>query len=90
VEQLVDPSQTRAVGYAIHLAQRRLMDGAATFAEILDGLDVLFDDEGLDCLDPFERPDRHPGNFARPRRFEIAAAINRMRSLRVARPDAPD
>ena len=27
VEQLVDASQTRAIGYALHLASRRLMDG---------------------------------------------------------------
>ncbi len=27
--------------------------------------------------------ERHPGDFARPRRFEIAAVLNRMRSLRV-------
>jgi hypothetical protein len=26
---------------------------------------------------------QHPGDFARPRRFEIAAAINRMRPLRM-------
>ncbi|MEE8166707.1 MAG: hypothetical protein V3T64_14160, partial [Myxococcota bacterium] len=39
--------------------------------------------EGLDALDPFHRKGRHPGALARPRRFEIAAAINRMRTLRV-------
>jgi predicted ABC-class ATPase len=89
VEQLVDASQTRAVGYAVHLARQRFIDGTATLPEILDRLEALFDDAGLDCLDPFERPGCHPGNFARPRRFEIAAAINRMRSLRVAQSDAP-
>ena len=40
---------------------------------------------GLDVLDPLtERAPRHPGDHARPRRFEIAAALNRIRSLRVA------
>jgi predicted ABC-class ATPase len=82
VEQLVDPSQTRAVGHAIHLAARRFVDGEATLREVIDRLEEFFDREGLDALDPFYRPERHPGNFARPRRFEIAAAINRLRSLR--------
>jgi predicted ABC-class ATPase len=83
VEQLVDRSQTRAVGFAIHLAAQRFMDGEATLCEVLDRLEEFFDREGLDELDPFHRPGRHPGNLARPRRFEIAAAINRLRSLRV-------
>jgi hypothetical protein len=59
-------------------------------AEVLDALDAYLDDEGLDRLDPYSHPrpghvprgsERHPGNFARPRRFEIAAAINRLRCL---------
>jgi predicted ABC-class ATPase len=83
VEQLVDRSQTRAVGFAVHLAAKRFMDGEATLRQVVDRLEEFFDREGLDALDPFHRPGRHPGNFARPRRFEIAAAINRLRSLRV-------
>jgi len=88
VEQLVDRSQTRAVGLAIHLAAERYMDGEATLAEVLDRLDAFFDDaevegHGLDGLDPFHRPEHHPGALARPRRFEVAAAINRLRTLRV-------
>ena len=59
------------------------MNGDTTLSEILDRLDALLDEAGLDVLDPFHRPGRHPGRFARPRRFEIAAAINRIRSLRV-------
>jgi predicted ABC-class ATPase len=83
VEQLVDCSQTRAIAAALHLAAHRFMNGDATLSEILDQLDGLLDEAGLDVLDPFHRPGRHPGRFARPRRFEIAAAINRIRSLRV-------
>jgi predicted ABC-class ATPase len=83
VEQLVDTSQTRAIGHAIHLATERSMDGETPLAVVLDALDALFDAEGLDALDPFHRPGQHPGNFARPRRFEIGAAINRLRTLRM-------
>jgi len=38
---------------------------------------------GLDALDPFHKDERHPGALARPRRYEIAAAINRLRTLRM-------
>jgi predicted ABC-class ATPase len=82
VEQLVDRSQTAAVGHAIYLALDRLVPDGATVSEIVDALDRFFDDEGLDALDPFAHTGAHPGDFARPRRFEIAAAINRMRTLR--------
>lgn len=83
VEQLVDYSQTRAVGYAIHLATERFMDGRATLDEVVSALDAFFDAEGLDALDPFHRREHHPGDFARPRRYEIAAAINRLRTVRM-------
>jgi len=94
LSQLLDTSQTRAVAMAIHLASDHFMGGtskgvrasAPTLADVLDQLEALLDEEGLDALDPYarERADgRHPGAFARPRRFEIAAAINRYRGLRL-------
>ena len=80
VEQLVDPSQTRATGYAMHLVTKRFSDSVSLDA-MMDRLETLFDDEGLDVLAPFLRPGEHPGNFARPRRFEVAAGLNRLRSV---------
>ncbi|MCB9647233.1 MAG: ABC-ATPase domain-containing protein [Deltaproteobacteria bacterium] len=82
VEQLVDGSQTRAVGAALELA-KRFMDGRRDLLGILDALERYLDTEGLDHLDPYHRAGRHPGNYARPRRFEIAAAMNRLRALRL-------
>ena len=82
VDQLVDASQTRAIGYALHLASRRLMEGRGLKA-IVQGLVEQFNDAGLDGLDPYHQGERHPGNFARPRPFEIAAALNRLRTLRI-------
>lgn len=83
VEQLVDFSQTRAVGSAIYLATQRFMDGQASLRAVVDALEGFFDEQGLDALDPFHRPGRHPGNFARPRKYEVAAAINRLRTVRM-------
>jgi predicted ABC-class ATPase len=105
LEQLVDWSQTRAIGLAIHLATQRFMQRGETLADVLDALDALLDRAGLDVLDPHQQltapesrggdePGRHPGRLARPRRFEIAASINRLRTLRMevhpgAEPEQP-
>jgi predicted ABC-class ATPase len=78
VEQLVDISQTRAIGelihyYAIRYAERNL--------SLLEGLERVFQDlkrHGLDLLGP-----RKAGNLAMPRLYEAASAINRMRSLKI-------
>ncbi|HSF20018.1 MAG TPA: ABC-ATPase domain-containing protein [Vicinamibacteria bacterium] len=83
VEQLVDASQTRAIGFAIRLAAERFLTDDATMGDLVERLEELFDREGLDVLSPFNRPGEHPGNFARPRRFETAAVLNRIRSLRI-------
>jgi predicted ABC-class ATPase len=83
VAQLVDASQTRAIGHILHLASGRLMDGERTLGEVLALVEDFLDREGLDPLDPFHRKDHHPGSFARPRKHEIAAAINRLRTLRM-------
>ena len=83
IEQLVDYSQTNAVGNAIYLATKRFMSGKETLREVLDKLDEFLKKEGLDVLDPFYEKGRNPGNFALPRKYEIAAAINRLRSVRM-------
>jgi hypothetical protein len=69
----------------LELARRRFIDGKAGLPEILDAIDTLLDERGLDVLDPLtERAPRHPGDYARPRRYEIAAALNRIRTLSIA------
>ena len=85
IEQLVDTSQARAIGYAIFLAKKRFINNTSTLEEIVDAIEDLFNKEGLDVLDPFygSAIDRHPGNFARPRRYEIAAALNRLNTITV-------
>jgi predicted ABC-class ATPase len=82
VEQIVDLSQTRAVGTAVHLAASRFLDGRRPLREALAKLDEYLDKNGLDMLDPFHRGEQHPGSLARPRVHEVAAAINRLRSVR--------
>ncbi len=83
VEQVTDASQLRAIGLALHLLASRFLDGRTALPRALDLLFELLDREGLDVLDPFHRPGRHPGRLARPRRQEVAAALSRLRGLRV-------
>jgi predicted ABC-class ATPase len=78
VEPLVSRAQTRSVGRALALARTRLMDGSAPVAWILDRIEEEVELHGLDVLDP-----RLPGDLAAVRRHEIAAALNRLRTLRV-------
>lgn len=80
VEQLVDPSQTRAIGEALVHLKSRVAKEPMSLAEALDALDAEIDAEGLDAIGR-----RRHGGLAEVRRFEIAAAMNRLRSLRVRR-----
>lgn len=81
VEQLVDSSQTRAIAEAIHYAARRYVDGRRSLAQVLDKVMADIEREGLAVISPFQG--QHPGDLARPRVFELAAAVNRLRSLRI-------
>ena len=82
IEQIVVLNQTGAIGMAIYLASR-FMNNKSTLREVLKKVDDYIDKEGLDVLDPFYKKEKHPGSFTRPRIFEIAAAINRLRSARL-------
>ncbi len=77
MEQLVDISQTRAIGSTIHHATS-YMDGKRTLKEIVDTVIKETTENGLDVID------RRPmGNYARFRGLELAFAINRLRTLSV-------
>ena len=78
VEQLVSRSQTRAIGHALVRLKQRYLDGQRTLREAVEALERDLDAHGLDVLTPSPL-----GDLARPRRFEIAAALNRLRTLRV-------
>ncbi len=87
VEQLVDMSQTRAVGFVLYLMTQRFMDGRTPLKQIISDIEALFEREGMDVLNPYPKPEHHPGNFARPRGQEIAAALNRLRTARFNQED---
>ena len=77
---LVDPHQVMAIGYALLLARNRLGHKLLSPSDLAGALDQLIEKEGLDILLSEELP---PTVMARPRRLELAAAINRLRRLKV-------
>ncbi|MFW5902240.1 MAG: ABC-ATPase domain-containing protein [Thermodesulfobacteriota bacterium] len=77
LEQLVDVSQTTAIGYAIHYASRYAVDGL-TLRQLAERVVSDIRENGLDVLTPYIT-----GENAGFRSLDLAAAINRMRSLKV-------
>jgi predicted ABC-class ATPase len=77
VEQLVDMSQTRAIGDAVHYATR-FMDGEKTLREVVEIVLGEIEKKGLSVLNPMP-----VGDYAEFRSHELAAAINRLRTLRI-------
>ena len=78
VEQIVHPSQVRAIALALVYAKRRYIDGRRTLPQILDAVMQDIEQQGLDVLSPTPR-----GDLAEFRRYELAAALNRLRTLEV-------
>jgi predicted ABC-class ATPase len=77
IEQIVDTSQTRAIGEAVNYAVK-YMDGKKSLAAVVDAVMVDVKTKGLDVLSP-----RPVGDFAGFRGLELAAAVNRLRTLRI-------
>jgi predicted ABC-class ATPase len=81
VEQLVDPSQTRAIAYMMQVLAKTFADGKTPLCDMIDKLYERIGEKGLDVVSPFYG--KHPGDLALPRKFELAAAINRLRTLKI-------
>ena len=78
IEQIVDSGQLRAIAAAMVYAKQQYMDGKRTLSEIIDLVMADIEAQGMDILSPFPE-----GDLAMFRRFELAAVINRLRSLSV-------
>ncbi|MGP3950668.1 ABC-ATPase domain-containing protein [Streptomyces sp. 7N604] len=80
VEQIPDRGYVTGIGFAMELLVRRgHLDGKRTLAEALDLLDRELAGGAVELLAVYD------DDCAVPRRHEIAAALNRLRSLRVNR-----
>ena len=79
VRQLADRHQTATIGQILYYAKLRYLDEGRPIREVLDLVDRDLSTEGLECLTRELR-----GDLARPRRYEIAAALNRLDTLRIS------
>jgi predicted ABC-class ATPase len=75
VEPIEETGQVRALAFLLREAARR-MEAGKDLASLVREIDGWLDAEGLDALDPPAAYD-----LSRPRRFEIAGAINRWRPV---------
>jgi len=85
VDQVISRAQLRALSEGLILMRRHFLDrrGQLDVTELLDGVMELMETEGLDALG---RGDE--GDLATFRRLELAAALNRLRSLEMDGPEA--
>ncbi|MGB7444279.1 MAG: ABC-ATPase domain-containing protein [Coleofasciculaceae cyanobacterium] len=79
VEQIVERGQLRAIASALVYAKEQYINGHSTVPEILDRVMMDIDSQGLDILTNLPE-----GDLVMFRRFELAAALNRLRSLKVS------
>ncbi len=77
---LVDPHQVLAIGYALLLAGNICRDSLLSPADLTGTLCGMIEMEGLAVL---SRSENDCIFFARPRRLELAGAINRWRGLQL-------
>jgi hypothetical protein len=83
VSQLAEPAQTLAIGLAVERIAGEF-DGQRSLRETIDHVVAEIEEHGLDVLDPSER-----GGLAGFRGLELAATVNRLRSLHIGGGDAP-
>jgi predicted ABC-class ATPase len=83
VAQLVDEGQVRAIGQALNLARERFMDNQRDVAAVVEAVMQEIAQKGLDALDR-----RQIGDYVAFRPYELTAALNRLRTLRITEPPA--
>ena len=78
LEQLVDSSQTRTIGLIIHYYSEKYLGKTVSLQEGLTKVMEDIREKGFDILLPYKT-----GDLAMPRIYEVAGAINRMRTLKI-------
>jgi predicted ABC-class ATPase len=78
LEQIVEESQVSAIAQAMVFAATNWIDGRRSLRQALGAVIETISRKGLDVIDP-----RHRGDYAEFRIHELAAALGRLRTLRV-------
>ena len=79
ITQIADEYQTLTIGLLLYYAKLRYMQEGYPLREMLDMIDRDLSGEGLGSISRDFR-----GDLARPRRYELAAALNRLPTFRVS------
>jgi predicted ABC-class ATPase len=79
VSQIADECQTLTIGLLLYYAKLRYMQEGYPLREMLDMIDRDISSEGIGSISRDLR-----GDLARPRRYELAAALNRLPTFRVS------
>jgi predicted ABC-class ATPase len=79
ITQIADENQTLTIGLLLYYAKLRYMQEGYPLREMLDMIDRDLSGEGLSSISRDFR-----GDLARPRRYELAAALNRLPTFRVS------
>jgi predicted ABC-class ATPase len=74
VEQLIDSSQTNCIAMLVRYILVNIADDHKTLSEALDVAYDIIKKRGLDNISPYKG---NPGRMALPRKYEVAAALNR-------------
>lgn len=82
VEQIVDPGQAEAIAWAVRGIVEQLAAPGKTLWDLAEEVEDLLEEEGLDALRRFGSRS-YPAFLVRPRPTDIAAAVNRLRSLKI-------
>lgn len=77
LEQLVELSQTKALGYAL-VYSKKYMNTKYTLREVIDRVIKDIDEHGIDVIS-----DKISGHFAWFRGLELALTLNRLRGFDV-------
>lgn len=78
VAQLIDPGQLQAIAQALDWLRRRARQNPQSIPELVRLMQQAIDSDGLDVLDS-----RLCGDYVAFRPYELAATLNRLRSLQV-------
>lgn len=84
VMQISEEPQTRAIGDALNWMARNVLDRETSLNEGLEVVEQQLEEGKLHEMIPYP-----PRNYARPRRYELAAALNRLRLLEISRASNP-
>lgn len=83
VEQLIDYNQTNCIGVLIEYIANEVLPknpNGITLSQAIDKVYHKIAQEGLGSISPYTR---HQGNLVLPRKYELCAAINRDRELKI-------